>query len=327
MKQTTIETEGQKPLVSICCLTYNHAPYIRRTLDGFLMQETEYPLEIVIHDDASTDGAQDIIRKYASRKPELYRLILQSENQWSKVGDAVTRNLIDAASGKYVLFCEGDDYWTDPQKINKQVDYMEAHPECSMCIHAVNVVNLAGESVIKTGEKHAAEGDRDFTADEIIGAQPGTTCTCSYCMRREYMENWPEFFKVADVGDYPLSILMAIHGTVHYMDEIMADYLEMHPGSWSDVTYKDMDRILQHARNRRQVLLLLNEYTNGQYEETIGAQVLQAEYHIASLSHDYKALTGRKLRTIVREHHGLRERIKFVLKRIFPFLEGIRSKK
>lgn len=321
---------SEKPLVSICLLTYNHAPYIRRTLDGFLMQKTDYPLEIVIHDDCSTDGAQDIIREYVAQNPSLYNAILQKENQWSKIRDGVTELLIGAAKGKYILFCEGDDYWTDPLKLQKQVDYMEAHPNCSMCIHAVNVVNLSGDGkgdVVKTGEKHAHRGDYTFSPAEIIGSQAGTACTCSYCMRREHLLSWPAFYKAADVGDYPLSVLLSLKGDVYYMDELMADYLEMHEGSWSDMMYRDDKKLLAHARCMEQMMLLLEEYSGHRYTEAVEKQLLYAQYQVALLSHDYKKLTSARLRRVVREHHGLKERTKFVLKRFFPFLEGIRARK
>lgn len=127
--------DENKLLVSVCCLTYNHASYIRQCLDGCLMQKTNFSIEILIHDDASTDGTQDIIREYEARYPEIIKPIYQKENQYSK---GVKVDLIynfSRAKGKYIALCEGDDYWTDPLKLQKQVDFLETHPDYVMCSH------------------------------------------------------------------------------------------------------------------------------------------------------------------------------------------------
>ena len=125
------------PLVSICCLAYNHAPFIRKCLDGFLMQKTSFSIEILVHDDASTDGTDSIIREYAEKFPELIFPLYETENQFSKGKSAVMdiEYNYSRARGKYIAYCEGDDYWTDPLKLQKQVDFMESHPEYSVCFH------------------------------------------------------------------------------------------------------------------------------------------------------------------------------------------------
>lgn len=124
------------PLVSICSITYNHAPYIRQCLDGFLMQKTKFRYEIIIHDDASTDGTTEIIKEYAEKHPDLITPISQKENQYSKgIGGMYPRFCFPHAKGKYIALCEGDDYWTDPLKLQKQVDFLETNPDYVMCSH------------------------------------------------------------------------------------------------------------------------------------------------------------------------------------------------
>ena len=120
-------------LVSISCITYNHAPYIRECLDGFMMQQTNFPFEVLIHDDASTDGTTEIIREYAEKYPDIIKPLYEEENQWVKGrrGSAVFN--FPRAQGKYIALCEGDDYWTDPLKLQKQVDFLESHPDYVMC--------------------------------------------------------------------------------------------------------------------------------------------------------------------------------------------------
>lgn len=122
------------PLVSICCLTYNHEPYIKQCIDGLLMQQTNFSFEVLIHDDASVDKTQAIIKEYKERYPDIIKPIFQIENQYSK-GVGVTRVYqFPRAKAKYIAMCEGDDYWTDPYKLQKQVDFLEANPGYSMCV-------------------------------------------------------------------------------------------------------------------------------------------------------------------------------------------------
>ena len=123
------------PMVSISCITYNHAPYIRECLDGFMMQKTNFAFEVLIHDDASTDGTADIIREYEAKYPDIIKPIYQTENQYSKgISPSASFNF-PRAKGKYIALCEGDDYWTDPLKLQKQVDFLESHPDYVMCSH------------------------------------------------------------------------------------------------------------------------------------------------------------------------------------------------
>ena len=124
-----------KYLVAIKCATYNHEPYIRDALEGFVMQKTNFPFVAIVHDDASTDGTPDIIREYAAKYPDIIKPIYETENQYSKRDGSLRRIMnaaVEASGAKYVALCEGDDYWTDPLKLQKQVDFLESHPDYSL---------------------------------------------------------------------------------------------------------------------------------------------------------------------------------------------------
>ena len=126
------------PLVTIRCLVYNHEPFLRQCLDGFVMQKTTFPFEAIVHDDASTDGSAAIIREYAEKYPDIIKPIYETENQHSKHDGSLGR-IMDAAmhpNAKYIAHCEGDDYWTDPNKLQLQVDFLESHPDYYMTCHA-----------------------------------------------------------------------------------------------------------------------------------------------------------------------------------------------
>lgn len=140
---------GTKPVVSVCCITYNHKDFIAGAIAGFLRQETTFPVEILINDDASTDGTDSIVRDYQARHAGLIRAILQTENQYVK-GELILAKLMLAARGKYIAICEGDDYWICNQKLQRQVEYMDQHANVVLCCHdayteAVNPVTQAVE--------------------------------------------------------------------------------------------------------------------------------------------------------------------------------------
>jgi len=122
-----------KPLVSIITLVYNHAPFIRQCIESILMQKTTFPFELLIHDDASTDGSADIIREYEAHYPNILKPVYQKENQRSQGKSILTKHVYPKIKGKYVAMCDGDDYWIDPLKLQKQVDFLESHLDYSIC--------------------------------------------------------------------------------------------------------------------------------------------------------------------------------------------------
>ena len=134
------------PVVSVICLAYNHSRYIRKCLDGFVMQQTDFRYEVIIHDDASDDGTDLIIKEYADRYPDIFVPVYQTVNQYSQGVPIGKVFLYPRAKGKYIAECEGDDYWTDPLKLQKQVDFLESHPDYVLCSTNCNML------IEKTGE-------------------------------------------------------------------------------------------------------------------------------------------------------------------------------
>lgn len=155
-----------KPLVSICCITYNHEPYIRECLDGFLMQKTDFDFEILIHDDASTDKTADIIREYELKYPEIINPIYQTENQYSKGVRPINKFNFERAQGKYIAMCEGDDYWTDPLKLQKQVDFLDEHPEYVLSCHNYKTLDFDGKTLKGGYEEYFVKDKTIIEIDE-----------------------------------------------------------------------------------------------------------------------------------------------------------------
>ncbi len=224
----------ENPLVSVCCITYNHEGFIREALEGFLMQKTGFPVEILIHDDASTDGTAEIIREYQQKFPETIKAVFQTENQYSQ-GKHVISSLFRMALGKYIALCEGDDYWTDPLKLQKQVDFMEAHRECSISCHKVVV-------------RHDDSSTGDVIFPNIIGNQVFSKedlyksrfiRTASTLFINSGISKLIEISDGIASGDAALFYYYAQLGKIGFIDDCMAVYRVHDGGVWSGKSEQD----------------------------------------------------------------------------------------
>ena len=221
----------QKPLVTVSCITYNHEKYIARALDSFLMQKTDFPFEIVIHDDASTDRTPEIIREYAEKYPEIIRPMYQKENQYSKgISNISGAFNFPRAEGKYIAMCEGDDYWIDDSKLQRQADYMEAHPECTMCFHSAKTESE--DKALRAKEVRPYKRSKLCTPEEVIDKRANYP-TASLMFSANLAKALPQWYHDCPVGDIPIHIFMASKGTVYYMDRKMSVYQQGVSVSWS----------------------------------------------------------------------------------------------
>jgi glycosyltransferase involved in cell wall biosynthesis len=195
------------PLVSISSITYNHEPFIRDCLEGFLMQKTNFDYEILIHDDASTDQTQSIIKEYQQKYPHLIKPIYQTENQFSKGVRGINKKYnISRSKAKYIAMCEGDDYWTDPYKLQKQVDYMEKHPEVVLTHHLYKNIDTEGNII-----------------SESKNPLP---CTLMF---RNVMDDMPEPIDCPN-GDRFLLTYFSLKGKFKYLENIGHSVRRYHPG-------------------------------------------------------------------------------------------------
>jgi glycosyltransferase involved in cell wall biosynthesis len=206
------------PLVSIVCPTYNYEKYIKDAIEGFLMQKTNFSIEIIIHDDASTDTTADIIRKYEKKYPELIKPIYQKENQYSKGIKSIENFIWPKCSGKYIAICEGDDYWIDPYKLQKQVDFLEANPQYSLCFHKIKILlkngRLVGDFITKVPS--------NTTTIKDLARHGNYIHTPSVVLRNDF--EIPSWFSNCPIGDYPLYFIAVRDRKIKYLDEPMAVY-------------------------------------------------------------------------------------------------------
>lgn len=225
--------------VSIICIAYNHEKYIKNTIEGFLMQKTTFNYEILIHDDASTDGTAAIIQNYASRYPDKITAICQKENQYQK-GKPCSLLLINQAKGKYLAFCEGDDFWTDCEKLEKQVQVLESYHECVACVHNVLVVRENGEPWDKSYQRNYYENQDKIFDVRYLRNRCKFCHTASLMMRRELFSNMSSqqmdaFINVKANGDMKWAAIIAASGKWYHIARNMACYRYVTDGndSWS----------------------------------------------------------------------------------------------
>jgi len=216
------------PLVSVLIITYNHEKYIRDAIEGCLKQKTNFPIEIIIHDDASTDKTTEIVKEYAEKYPELIFPILQTENQYSK-GVKITSSLIPKARGKYIAICEGDDYWCDPHKLQKQVLFLEKNQKYSGSAHQTIVVEGKNERMFKINVKS------DIVLSDLLNQR--LFHTASILFRKELLLKYPTPPSFIVSFDRILFILIGSNGPIKYFNEPMCIYRKHSDGISASVSY------------------------------------------------------------------------------------------
>ena len=209
-------------MVSIAVIVYNHKKYLSAMMEGLLMQKTNFPIEVVIHDDASTDGTKEIIQEYAAKYPDMIFPMFQKENQYSKgIRGMMARFNFPRCKGRYIALCEGDDYWTDPYKLQKQVDFLESNADYSLCFHDA-VYSYTDTKKKKFSEKYPFLNEKkDFTRQDLLERQ-WFIPTASMLFRN--FGKVPDFFFKINAGDYNLQLYLSKTGKFHYISDTMSVY-------------------------------------------------------------------------------------------------------
>ena len=258
----------ETPLLSICCIAYNHENYIRNCLEGFLLQKVDFPIEILIFDDASTDNTQKIIKEF-ERKDNRIITFLQKDNQWNQGKYGLLDWLFPAAQGKYMALCEGDDYWIDPLKLQKQVDFMEANTDCALVFHLANYINDNYKILGLHGPK-IKEGYKVFDIKDAILQASTLIPTNAMLFQAKYVKDeFPVWFKEAPVGDVPLTLLLARKGKLGFINEVMSNYRVMTPESWSKQMQLDRRKRINHFFKIKKMWKVFNKWSKYEYNEVI----------------------------------------------------------
>ena len=277
------------PLVSIICTAFNHESFITQCLDGFIMQQTNFPFEIIVHDDASTDITQEIIKKYEQKYPNLFNNIYQTENQYTKKDINIWSDIMfPKAKGKYIALCEGDDYWTDPYKLQKQVDFLEANEEYVFCGHEVFIKNTKWDEKIEDtffSKAYNIITKNNYSSEELIAIKYPFH-TSSFVFRNKL--NWDDFnhiFKITISGDNTLIAILALYGKTKYFEDCMSVYRLNNSGISHN--FKG-EQLIKNLKNQILVYQLIDKYSKNIFFDSYNLAIIKTFDSIVNKRNLYK---------------------------------------
>lgn len=289
-KTLTLPTESEvmsswyesKPLVSIVCTTYNHAMYIDDAMHGFLIQKTNFPFEIVIHDDLSTDNTREIIDRYTGLYPNIIKKVYQKDNQYSQ-GKMILVLASEYSNGDYIAFCEGDDYWLDKDKLQIQVDNLSRHSEIEICFHsAIKTIQEQPQQLLFC---RRAEGQAIFGISDIIREGGSFMPTASMLIKRSFFDkiaNETTTFYHRNLDAYFFQIFCSLHGGALYIDKPMSVYRSFSQGSWTEMIFKDPEFYIQWNSKHLVRMHEADEITGHKY--TLDFQFAIQRSHLSALN-------------------------------------------
>ncbi len=293
MGESNVSNCPDTPLVSVIVPTYQHAPYIEQCIESILLQITGFAVEILIGEDESSDGTREICQRYAEQYPERIRLFLgQRKHVISIMGRPTGRRnllrLMGEARGRYIALCEGDDYWTDQLKLQKQVDLMERNAHWSACFHRVRVKYEQGQNGVDvdfplgvTKLEHVTE---DFLDSWFVP-------TCSLLYRNEPPVVLPEWIKTTLSADIPLLLLLSLRGPIGYLADVMGVYRIHGAGLSRTTTHQGYDKV----RGMAHLYELFNAHTGFQYNDRIReAFIKEIRMHLPEVK-ELKALKASQV--------------------------------
>lgn len=275
-----------KPVVSVLCMTFNQATYIEDAFRGFLIQKTDFVFEVIVHDDASTDGTSDIVKEYAKRYPQIFKPVIQTENQYSQ-GKKPTLLSSAHAKGMYYALCEGDDFWIDENKLQLQYEALEEAKNIDLSIHCSLKHNChTGEVVVFTKYSNKTQV---IPTQAIIEYKAGQIATNSMFMRRSVVEKFRCFYNdniQLTVGDIYLQFFGSLNGGVHYIDKLMSIYNVYSLGSWTEKN-KDSKKLYHHLCVKIDSYKELNKITECKYSSSI-LRIINKTLKINFLNESFK---------------------------------------
>ena len=266
-------------MVSVLCLAYNHEKYIQRTINSILCQNTNFAYEIIIHDDASTDKTKDIIKKYEKKFPGKVIGIYQTINQYSQGKAIIEEYMLPVAQGKYIAFCECDDWWISSNKLQMQFDYMEKNPRCSLCAHNT-VLHYVTEEV-KDANFNAWRRVHKINSREAF--LEWKIHTSSFFMRKE--EGYrPEYSRKYWFGDYVRLTTAFTHGAIMVLPFVMSQYnYGVLSGALHDADHVEIEKRKEKVLDRKRYLQQLDMKTNGKYKKIIRERMYLTDLEAATL--------------------------------------------
>lgn len=257
---------NKEVLLSVCMVSYNQEAYIREALDSVLMQKTNFKYEVIISDDCSKDNTLDILTEYKNKYPNIVKVVTGEKNLGYPNNQ---RRSLENAKGKYIALCDGDDYWTDAYKLQKQVDYLESHPECAICFH--NVMHIYDGTTSGRSLLNPLDFPSALTTEDVI-SRKWFLATNSEVFRRDYLF-FPEWWDSVLHIDYVLNLLVSFKGNLHYMPDVMSVY--RHTSISVNVQHNDGEwgYMLFHSKTMKTILEKVLEISEKNYQDLIKQKI------------------------------------------------------
>ncbi len=311
-------------LVSVCCTAYNHEAYLRQTLDSFVGQQTDFAFEILVNDDASTDGTRAILREYAERYPDLIRPFYQEKNLFSRDIDIYAEVFFPVARGKYTALCEGDDYWNDATKLQRTVAFLEAHPEYSACVHNTMIHYCGGDQ--KDRPLLRMDGDTDVRFQDILDGMSHSFHFSAIVGKTAIIADKQDFYYVGlrnGFTDQCEALWLYLHGPIRCLDRIMSVY-RVHSGSgaWSSETDGQYAKYRRFIAGEVEMLRCFRAHAPAELAEAVDETVLEREFELMYFEGRDREQRKPPYDAILRRQ-PLGYRFKNLLKCCFPALHRI----
>ena len=320
--------QNDRVLASVCCITYNHAKYIRQALDSMLNQQLDGKYEVLVHDDASTDGTTDIVREYVKKYPGRVRAIFQKENQYSRGRHDLSLlmgELFPRAQGEYIAVCEGDDFWSDNEKLQKQIDCLKKEVQCVACTCRTQVVRKDGIPLdqklpsfnMDTGVIHSEDYIRRvFHENRHLFHLSGLVFrTCEVI---PVFGAQPEFMLQSEAGDRALFLYLATRGDIVFLNECLSCYRVMSEGSWSQKVASSPEKAYLNNLSLIAMAEKFDQYTKGRYTEEIEEYKTFYRFYIAMYELDGREMKKDCYRRFY-ETLSVKQKIYFTLGSYFPW--------
>jgi glycosyltransferase involved in cell wall biosynthesis len=306
-------------MVSVYCLAYNHERYIRKALEGFVNQKTDFSFEVFVHDDASTDKTASIIEEYHKKYPEIIKPIYETENQFSKIGAGIIKTILRPLfSGKYIAICEGDDYWCDELKLQKQVDYMECHPDCTLCvtngyIHYENSDKM--DDFVFSISKNIPKAELKDSDFDVGGLVDLYVPAASFLFPRSNYLKFPKSYERYCFGaDRKLAMYCCALGYCHFINDKTCVYNRGVPNS-ETTRKKSREESIIIAKGYFYLYQDINSITNYEYSSIIESKIIHWQKILLFM--DYKEQIKNPFAKMVCANLGIIDRLRLIKNRLF----------